>query len=348
MRTRTHRGVAWAAAVVAVTLLSACGSNSTPASPAGSSTTSLSTPAGDSSAAAPGSGGTVAAGPKTDVTVGVGGGTYLVSLSTPFFAADGLNVVKQTVASGAAAIPLLLNGQIQFTAADSVGALTAISKGVPLVIVAMAATSGSTAKNDATGVLVKSGGDIKSAKDLSGKKIAVNGIGNTSQLSAAAAIDKLGGDSTKVHFVEIPPPTMAAGVAGGLVDAAVLSEPAITQGKSKGLRSLFSPMAEALPSVPLFVYITSKQYLAQHPDVVNKFAESMSKANTYESQHPDVVRAFAAKVLTLTPADAAAITLPAFVPATIGKPAMEQVQQLMLKYKTIKAPVNLDTALYAP
>lgn len=323
-----------AAVLAAVVGLAGC-SSGTPASPGGGNGTAGGADASGASG-------------KTTVTIGVGGGTYGAALTTDAFAANGLQLVQKQVNSGAAAIPLLLNGQLQFTAADSVGALTAISKKVPLVIVAMAATGGSSAETDATAVMVKGDSALRSAHDLEGKKVAVNGIGNTAQLSAAAAIDKLGGDSTKVKFVETPPTTMNAAVANGTIDAAVLSEPGIAQGKALGLRSLLSPVSEALPAAPLFVYVTSQSYLDQHRDVVDKFARAMASANTYCAQHPQFVRDFAAKVQKMAPADAATFTLPVFDPPTVQKPALQKVLDLMVKYKTISAPVDVDKAIYTP
>jgi len=224
----------------------------------------------------------------------------------------------------------------------------AISKNVPLVIVANATTSGSSPETDATGIMVKGDSPIRTAKDLEGRKVAVNGIGNSSQLSAQAAIDKLGGDSSKVQFVEVPPPTMNASIGNGTVEAAVESEPAISQGKAAGLRVLLSPLSTALPSVPLFVYVTSQSYLAQHRDVVQKFAQDMVQANTFASQNPDFVRNFAVQNQKLTPEQAAKLILPAFIPPTVEKPAMQQWTDAMLKYKAISAPVDLSKAIFTP
>jgi NitT/TauT family transport system substrate-binding protein len=282
---------------------------------------------------------------KTPITVGVGTATFIATLDTPFFAADGLVITQQKVNSGAAAIPLLLNGQLQFTATDSVGALTAIAKGLPLVIVGVAASSGTSLANDATAVVVKQDSAIQSAADLAGKNVAVNAIGNTSQLSAAAAIDKLGGSSAAVHFVEMPPSAINAAVLNGTVAAGVVSEPSITQGKANGLRALFSPMAQALPGVPLFVYITSQSYLAANRSVVQTFARDLVKANNYANQNPQVIRDFAAKTYQLTPAQATSLTLPQFVPTQIQKPALQRVVDLMVKYKTIASPVDLSKAV---
>ena len=326
---RTRNTVAVAATLAATVILAGC-SSSSPASSGGGTPTS-----GDNTA-------------KTTVNIGVGTATFVAPLSSDSFATSGLDLVQKPINSGAAAVPLLLNGQLQFAAADSVSALTAISKNVPLVIVAAAATSGSSAQNDATAVLVKGNSPIRSAKDLEGKKLAVNGIGNIAQLGTAAAIDKLGGDSSKVQFVELPPPAILPAIQNGTVDAAAASEPAVTQGEAAGLRSLFSPTAEALPSVPLFVYVTSQSYLSQHRDVVTKFAQAMVKANNFAAQHPDFVRNFAVQNQKLAPADASKLILPIFVPPTVQKPDMQRVVDLMVKYKTIGAPVDLNKAIFTP
>ncbi|MGI8680403.1 MAG: ABC transporter substrate-binding protein [Jatrophihabitans sp.] len=335
--------VTLAVAAAAVLGLAACSSSS-------SSPKATTPPAGGSSSA-PAATGSSSGGAqpsvKANITIGVGTGAFVAPLATTANF-PGLTIKQQIVNSGAAAIPLLLNGQIQFTAADSVGALTAISHGVPIQIVAVAASTGSTPQNDNTGVLVKNGSSIKSAVDLAGKKVGVNGIGNAAQLYAAAAIDKLGGDSTKVHFVELPPPSFNAAVAKGTIDAAVTSEPGLVLGKAAGLHVLFSPGAEALPSSPLFVYVTSKSYAGSHRDVVAAFANDMVKANTYASTHPQLTRNFAAQANHLTPAQSAAFILPQFTPAAISSSALQGVVDLMVKYKTIASPVDLSKALFTP
>lgn len=285
---------------------------------------------------------------QVKITVGGGVGAFMAPLTTDSFAQQGLAITRQPVNSGSAAVPLLLNGQLQFSATDASGALQAISKGVPLKIVATAAVSGTNASTDSTAVLVKNGSPIRSAADLAGKKVAVNAIGNISQLSAAAAIDALGSDSSKVHFVEFPPHAMNDAVAQGAVDAEVTSEPGIVQGQSAGLRTLFSPMSQALPGVPLFVYVTSAAYAAQHPDVVQKFARAMTAANQYAAAHSDFVRAYAQKASNLTAAQAAGFILPQFLPATVDKAGLQKIVDLMTKYKALIVPVDLDKAVWAP
>jgi NitT/TauT family transport system substrate-binding protein len=274
----------------------------------------------------------------------MGAGVYTAPMSTSYFKDAGLNITQKNVTSGAVAVPLLLNGQLQFSEADSVGALTAIAKGVPLVIVGAVTSGGATPATDNTGVLVKPGGPVTSAADLSGKTVAVNAIGGSAQLAAEAAIDKLGGDSQDVKFVELPPAGMVSAVQNGTVAAAVTSA---IDGQAAGLRVLFSPLATGLPSAPLIVWITSQAYAAGHRAIVREFAKAAAQADTYLAAHPDIVRQITVNTATakVSPALARKLVLAQFLPATVEKAALQMVVDVMEKYKVISSPVNLDKAL---
>ncbi len=271
----------------------------------------------------------------TALTVGMGAGVYTAPMSTSYFKDAGLAITQKTVTSGAVAIPLLLNGQLQFSEADSVGALTAISKGVPLVI---------APETDNTGVLVKPGGPVTSAAALSGRTVAVNAIGGSAQLSAEAAIDKLGGNSQAVKFVELPPAAMVSAVQNGTVAAAVTSA---VDGQAAGLRVLFSPLASGLPSAPLIVWLTSRAYAAGHPAIVTEFTKATAQADTYLAAHPDIVRQITVSTATtaVSPALAKKLVLAQFLPATVQQAALQMVVDVMEKYKVISSPINLDKVL---
>jgi len=130
------------------------------------------------------------------------------------FADHHLAVTPQLVTSGAEAVPLLLNGQIQFTAADPLGALVAISQKVPLVIVAQANVVPANPAQDSTGLLVKASSPIRDAADFAGKTIAVNALNSLSQVTTEATIDQAGGNASTVKFVELPIPGRRPGRPG--------------------------------------------------------------------------------------------------------------------------------------
>jgi NitT/TauT family transport system substrate-binding protein len=306
-------------------LLTACGSAG------GSDTTS---PSGKSSNA----GGT------TKLTVGTSPAILNASLyyasQSGIFPKNGLQVTPQIIASGQQAIPLLLNGQIQFAASDPVGVITAISHKIPVTFVAPAGFPSADPSHDFTGVLVKP--SITTAADLNGKTIAVNAIGGILQLTAQVSIDLAGGDSSSIKFVAMSIPQMAEAVKGGQVDGAVVSEPYLAVGKEQGLKVLLSAASTAAPNVPTVVYVTSKSYASSHPDVVKKFAASLISANAELTKDPNQIRTVAVKS-TGTSADILGkINLPDFKPEPLSVDALNQLQTLMIKYKLLPQQIDIS------
>jgi len=321
-------------------VLAGCGS--------GSSSTGSTTASSGSNPSESNQGGTeTTSGASTSVTVGVGTGSYALGLSPKYFSSNGIDVKTSLLSSPAQVTPLLLNGQLQFAAADPVGTLIAISQGIPLLMVGVATSSGTSESNDVTGLLVKANGPIKSAKDLDGKTLAVSAIGGSAELTAKAAIDEEGGESSSVKFVEVAPQSMNVNVAEGTVDGAVSQEPGITMGKSAGLTDLLSPAGVSLPETPLIVYVTTQEYAKENPEVVKAFVESLTAAGKALQSEPQLVRSNAESTYHLTPVQAKEMVLPIFVPSAIEKPKMETVMSLMLKYELLSSPVELDSAIYS-
>jgi len=293
---------------------------------------------------ASGSGGTSSNAGTTKLTVGTSPAILNVSLyhasQAGIFAKNGLDVTPKVIASGEQAIPLLLNGQIQFAASDPVGVITAISNNIPVTFVAPAGFPSADPSHDFTGVLVKP--SITAAAGLDGKTVAVNAIGSILQLAAESSIDLAGGDSSSIKFIVMSLPQMAAAVKGGQVDAAVVSEPYLTLGKEQGLSDLLSVASTAVPNVPTVVYVTSKSYASSHPDIVKEFAASLMSANTDLTKNPNEIRTVAVTSTGTSAATLAKINLPDFKPEPLSVDALNQLQTLMIKYKLITKQVDLS------
>jgi NitT/TauT family transport system substrate-binding protein len=267
-------------------------------------------------------------------------------MENSLFKGHGLAVTTTLETSGAEAVPQLLNGQIQFTATDPLAALVAVSEHVPVVIVAQGNVVGVTAAQDATGLAVSASSGIHSAAGLSGKSIAVNALDSISEVTVEAAIDAAGGDSAKVKFVEMPFPQMIAAVQRGLVSGAMLGEPYLTQAKEAGLVDLFPVMSKVIPGTPQLVYIASKAYATSHPAIVSAFAASITAANGDLGRDPSLIRSVGAKSTTVGASVLAKIILPAFTPAALTASSLATLEQLMIKYKVLKAPLQASSYLY--
>jgi NitT/TauT family transport system substrate-binding protein len=215
-----------------------------------------------------------------------------------------------------------------------------------VVIVAQANVVPARTAQDPSGLLVSAGSGIHSAAGLAGKTIAVNALDSLSEVTAEAAIDKAGGDSAKVKFVELPIPQMIAAVQRGQVSGAAMTEPYVTQGNEAGLVDLLPILSKTIPGAPAIVYIASKAYAASHPAIVNAFAASITAANADLSHDPALIRSVGAKSTTVGAAVLAKIVPLTFSSSALDPSSLVTLEQLMVRYNVLKSPLQPSAYLY--
>lgn len=256
------------------------------------------------------------------------------------FAAGKLVVTPQQIQSGQQAVPQLLNGQIQFAAADPLGTILAISNHTPIKFVANGNVVPSDPQKDASGLIARADGPVKTLADLNGRTVAVNATKSLGQVALEAAIDAKGGDSSTVKFVEIGFPQMIAAVKNGTVDAAATTEPFVTAASTQGLQAVpFGGLSTTLDGVPQVVYVTSDAYATAHPDIVKQFATAMDASNAKLSNDPDKIRQIGATSTSIGADTLGKIRLPTFGPK-LSTDKLTQLEDLMVKYKVMSAPVG--------
>jgi NitT/TauT family transport system substrate-binding protein len=292
--------------------------------------------------------GSAASGATTSIKVGtaptLSGTSFYLAAQNRTFIKDHLSATPELMTSGAQSIPLLLNGQIQFSVSDAVAAIKAISQGVPLEIVAQGPIVSPDPRKDNAGLLVGRG--ITRVGELAGKTVAVNALGSFSELAAERSIDLAGGDSSKVKFVELPIPQMVAAVKAGTVAGAAISEPFLSGGKSAGLKDLMPILYRVFPDAPMVVYVTSTSYASSHPQVVREFANAMTTANATLSTSPATLKSVGAHVAKMTAGQIANVILPTYVPTPVSLDALQNVMKVMKEYKVLAAPVNFRSHVY--
>jgi NitT/TauT family transport system substrate-binding protein len=244
-----------------------------------------------------------------------------------FFSKRGIDLKMELAQGGAAIVPGVVSGQFQFGFSNTTSLMLAQTKGVPIKSVVNGVATNGKVGADVTGVAVKKDSSIKSAKDLVGKKVAVNTLQNIGDTTVRESVRKAGGDPTKVKFLEMPFDQMPAALDGGQVDAAWMGEPALTIAKGKGARVVASPFAETDPKLTVATYFTSTKLLEENPGLVKKFTEAMTESLTYASEHPDEARQI---LTTYTKIDAQVVqklTLPSW-PTEIDMASLEKLASL--------------------
>ena len=114
--------------------------------------------------------------------------------------------------------------------------MIAQSKSVPLKVVANGVASTGEARRGLRRRRREADSPIKSAKDLAGKKVAVNTLKNIGDTTVRESVGKAGGDPTTSSSSSCRSPTCRPRSQAGQVDAAWVVEPFVTIAKAQGAR----------------------------------------------------------------------------------------------------------------
>ena len=198
------------------------------------------------------------------------------------FKKAGLDVEVISITNGAAILSGVLGGSMEIGVSNIISLASAYKRGIKIACVS--GSSLYTSKAPTSALMVSNGSVIRAARDLSGKTIAVNGLRNITQLAAMAWIDKNGGDSASVKFVELSFPEMIPAVSQGRVDAVLVAEPAVSSAKGSA-RILGYPYDAVAPRFLLGCFFTTTAYLAQNQQTVKRIVDVLRAAGNWANQH---------------------------------------------------------------
>jgi NitT/TauT family transport system substrate-binding protein len=254
-----------------------------------------------------------------------------------YFRNTGLDVQIQIMQSGPVIAPAVLGGSLDVGAAN-VGSLAgARERGLPLRIFAPASEVSAATLSDV--LMVKDDSPIHTGADMNGKTVGIVAMKTLQHACVLAWIDKHGGDSKTVKFVEVPFPEMIGALDAGRVDIAIPSEPFTTQGRA-GNRVLGSCYEVFPKPVLLFGFFATDAWLAANGDVATRFSAAIKAAAIWANAHPLASATLLTRFTKVDPAIAARMNRATY--ATAIDPAMIQPPiDLMVRYgmlpKTIAA-----------
>ncbi|HEV8020242.1 MAG TPA: ABC transporter substrate-binding protein [Candidatus Lustribacter sp.] len=194
-----------------------------------------------------------------------------------YYKSAGLNVTLNFMNSAA---PALASGALVIAGLPTTVVATAREKGVPFVMIAPLSLYVSTTPDHALVVLKDA--PYHSAADLNGKTIGTRDLGNMSYFAARAWMDKNGGDSKSVHWYELSDPLDLAAMKSGRLDAASISEPALTPALRSGDVRVLAPVFDAIaPRFLVAACVTTDAFVKARPDIVRKFADVIAKTSKW-------------------------------------------------------------------
>lgn len=210
------------------------------------------------------------------------------------FAKNGLDVDINVLTGGAAVGAAVTGGTLQVGAANLLTLVTAIARGLPFVAIAPAAISEEA--HPASGIVVAADSPIHGAKDLDGKIVSGISIGGLDQLAAYAWIDKNGGDSSTIKYIELPPPSVPTALEQGRIAAGLVPEPLLSAELEKGgLRLLGHGYDGIAPRFQTVVWFAKRDWANANAATVRAFATSLTQGQAWANANPQLAIASLSK-----------------------------------------------------
>lgn len=259
--------------------------------------------------------------------------SFLYAQSSGLFRQAGLELTFTPAATGAVVAQAIVGGAADIGKASITSIIAAYARGLAFAVIAPGL---SYRKEDPTaGILVKADSPLKTVLDLQGKTVTCSAIGDIAYLGLRSLIDKAGGDSSTVKWIEMPFPAVSAAIQEGRVDAGLMGEPAMMQDIKAGkIRYFVDELTGYSRPILEVVYFTTRDWAAKNRATVAGFTKAILQASAYANTH---VAETVPLLLPLTKMDPkVAMDMRHGYSATTFDPgAIQPVIDLMAKYKSI-------------
>lgn len=223
----------------------------------------------------------------------------LYLLDGGFFAKAGLDVEINQFTTGGQITNALAGGALDVGIADSIQVGNGFIRGVPFGFFAGGMEYSTTAPT--TQLCVAKNGPIKSAKDLDGQTIGVNGIGSMAEFSTREFIRTSGLDPARVKIVEIPPAASVAAIARGTVAAGAVSEPNLSAAADSDVVPLAKIFDYCAKNFYIDAWFANRDWLAKNPALVRKLTAAIYEGARWINDHHSETGAILAKWAKMEP-----------------------------------------------
>jgi NitT/TauT family transport system substrate-binding protein len=261
------------------------------------------------------------------------------------FQKHGLDVTVSTADNGGVVIAAVVGGSSDIGYTNIISLEIAHKNGVPIQAIAPAGLFDASEK-PAAFVLVKKDSPLKTAADLSGKTIAMSPLKSLGEVGVDAWLDKSGGDSSKVKYVELPFPAMQAALDQGRVDAAFMIEPFATRSLSTS-RVIGQPFASIAPAFIQGAWFTTTAWADAHPAIVKRFADAMAETRDWAAKDTTKRAGILSKYTGVDVAVLEAIPRQNFA-KSLTAALLQSTIDASAKYKVLSSSFSADDLIYKP
>jgi len=268
-----------------------------------------------------------------------------VAADKGFFAEEGLIIIPTPMKGGAVIAPAVEAGEADVGWSNAVSVIIAHSKGFDFGFL----TSGANSLENGHRVhslLVAKDSQITSVKDLAGKTVAINTLGNINELSLRALAEGEGLDIATVKLVEMPFPNMEAALKNGSADAVLAVEPFVTLSLAhETARPLVKSAHKSFgDQFMIGSWFAKNSWVEKNPETAAAFVRAINKASDFIRDNPDKVVEILVANTKLTPDLAGKITIPAF-DSRLDPADIQPLIDAAAKYGFIPAPFPAEEVI---
>lgn len=267
----------------------------------------------------------------------------------PYYAKDlnyfqdaGIDLTIQNINNGAAIASAVLSNSVDIGSSEITALAAAYKRGLPVVIIAAGGVH--VTGGLSTQLMVRKDSPLKTASDLSGKVIGVTGLANIAQYAPELWIDKNGGKSSTVKFLEVPLPELPAALQAGRVDAAWLTEPFI-HNSAEYTRTFATCFDAVAPRWVLGAFFTTRAWAGANRDLLNGFRTSIAKAAVWANANQDKSAVVLAKYSNRDPAAVKATYRTVYATQLVAA-EIQPVIDLAARYGAIPASFPAQEIIY--
>jgi NitT/TauT family transport system substrate-binding protein len=268
-----------------------------------------------------------------------------LAMDSGYFAKEGLEVTTVPAASGQDCVTKLVSGDVDFAFSSYTPFFVAKAKGAADIKLVADATSGSPGVSV---VVTMPNAQVRSIRDLAGKRIAITAKLTMSHLLVASQLKVNGIDPDSIQWTEMPFPQMADRLVKRQIDAAFLTEPFVQQAaKSVGAYRLFDTATGPTDSIPLTGYGATGRFVGANPRTVEAFQRAMRKATDEAHGDRSKVDPLLEKIAKVDPDTAHLAVLTNFV-SSLDPVRIQRVVDLMVEFKALDKKFDVTDMIVRP
>jgi NitT/TauT family transport system substrate-binding protein len=254
-----------------------------------------------------------------------------------YFKAEGLEVEQVIAKSGQESMTKAISGEVDIALSTYTPFFVAKSTGAADVQLVADGTS-VNAKSNA--IVTVPNSPVKTVNDLQGKRIAITAKNTASDILTKSVMKDHGVDSSKVNWVPMPLPNMAAALRDNQVDAAYMPEPQLSQAaKLVGATPVIDINTGATQDFPLTGYGSPTKWVQANPKTLAAFQRAMKKATSDVINDRSKAEPLLVKYAKIDEDTAKLLTLPGYG-STLDARRIQRVPDLLLQMGVITSKVE--------